>query len=187
MQDRVPRYPGRVKLVPVSGQENVFDLVRADQPTQDGTPLSKATLLKDSTAALYGLGTGAVPDDVFADILARLNVCARMGTGTYVGNSKDITAAQVLRTREITFGINFSPDLVMIFKGGTFVYCMANGEERNESFGTGNYYWCRTKFQNGGLHLEWYVYSLTASYCEEVYAGAWNTQNSAYRWIALKL
>ena len=65
MQDRVPTYPGRVKLIPVQGQENTYDMERADQPTQVGTPLNKASLLKDSTAALFGLGTDAVPDDVF--------------------------------------------------------------------------------------------------------------------------
>ena len=64
MKDRIPLYPGRVKLNPVSGQANTFDLTRADQPTQVGAPLTKATFLKDATAALYGLGTGAVPDDV---------------------------------------------------------------------------------------------------------------------------
>lgn len=66
MQDRVPLYPGRVKLIPVSGQENTYDMVRSDEPTQEGDPLSKATFLKDLTAALYGLGTDAVPDDVLA-------------------------------------------------------------------------------------------------------------------------
>lgn len=66
MRDRLPLYPGRVKLVPVSGQENVYDMTRADQPTQEGDPLNKATLLKDATAALFGLGTDAVPDDVLA-------------------------------------------------------------------------------------------------------------------------
>lgn len=66
MKDRVPVYPGRVKLTPVSGQENVYDMTRADQPTQQGDPLNKATLLKDATAALFGLGTDAVPDDVLA-------------------------------------------------------------------------------------------------------------------------
>ena len=66
MRDRVPLYPGRVKLVSVSGQENVYDMTRADQPTQQGDPLNKATLLKDATAALFGLGTDAVPDDVLA-------------------------------------------------------------------------------------------------------------------------
>lgn len=66
MQDRVPLFPGRVKMTPVAGQANTFDMVRADDPTQAGTPLNKATFLKDATAALYGLGTGAVPDDVLA-------------------------------------------------------------------------------------------------------------------------
>lgn len=66
MKDRVPLYPGRVMLTPVSGQESTYDMVRADEPTQEGTPLSKATFLKDSTASLFGLGSDAVPDDAFA-------------------------------------------------------------------------------------------------------------------------
>lgn len=64
MQDRVPLYPGRVTLTPVSGQANTFDLTRADQPTQEGTPLNKASLLKDTTAALFGKTNAAVPDDI---------------------------------------------------------------------------------------------------------------------------
>ena len=66
MKDRVPLYPGRVKLVPVSGQENTYDMVRADEPTQEGDPLSKATFLKDATALAYGLTAAAVPDDVLS-------------------------------------------------------------------------------------------------------------------------
>lgn len=65
MKDRVPKYPGRVKFIPVSGQTNVYTMERADQPTETGTPINKATLLKDSTAELYGLGPDATPDDVF--------------------------------------------------------------------------------------------------------------------------
>lgn len=63
MKDRVSLYPGRVKLTPVSGQENTYDMVRADEPTQEGDHLSKATFLKDATAALFGLDATAVPDD----------------------------------------------------------------------------------------------------------------------------
>lgn len=68
MNDRIPLYPGRVKMTPVAGQANTYDMIRADDPTQAGTPLNKASLLKDATAALYGLGTDAVPDDVLAAI-----------------------------------------------------------------------------------------------------------------------
>lgn len=42
-RDRVPTYPGRVVLTPVSGQANTFDMVRADSPKVAGTPLDKAT------------------------------------------------------------------------------------------------------------------------------------------------
>lgn len=41
--DRVPANPGRVVLTPVPGQANTFDMVRADNPTVEGTPLDKAT------------------------------------------------------------------------------------------------------------------------------------------------
>ena len=68
MQDRVPLYPGRVRLTPVAGQENTYDMVRADQPSQAGTPLNKDSLLKDATAALFGLGADAVPDELFSFI-----------------------------------------------------------------------------------------------------------------------
>ena len=68
MKDRISQVPGRVKLTPVAGEANTFDLVRADQPTQEGTPLNKASLLKDSTAALFGLPNTAVPDDVLAKL-----------------------------------------------------------------------------------------------------------------------
>lgn len=64
MKDRIPLYPGRVTLTPVSGQENTYDMVRADEPTQAGTPLNKSNLLKDTTAALYGLDETATPDIV---------------------------------------------------------------------------------------------------------------------------
>lgn len=75
MQDRVPLYPGRVTLTPVAGQENTFDMVRADEPTQPGTPLNKATLLKDVTASILGLPNTAVPDDAF--------LALTIGVGTY--------------------------------------------------------------------------------------------------------
>ena len=73
--DRVPTYPGRVVLTPVSGQQNTYDLVRADQPIEEGTPLNKAlfdqkayTLTEDVTvyvstsgSDVTGDGTSAMP------------------------------------------------------------------------------------------------------------------------------
>lgn len=56
MKDRISTYPGRVKLNPVADGVNTYDLVRADEPKEEGTPLTKANLLSDETAAVLGLG-----------------------------------------------------------------------------------------------------------------------------------
>lgn len=51
--DRVPTYPGRVKMTPVAGQENTYDMVRNDSPTETGTPINRAlfeSIRKDITA-----------------------------------------------------------------------------------------------------------------------------------------
>ena len=87
MKDRVPLYPGRVRLTPVSGQENTYDMVRADEPTQEGTPLNKASLLKDSTATLLGLPDTAVPDDALIAILIGVNKYAFRLTFTFLDGS----------------------------------------------------------------------------------------------------
>lgn len=76
MQDRISAYPGRVKLTPVAGQADTYDLTRADQPTQEGTPLNKASLLSDETVQewsryghIWDKGDSEVtPDDVLARI-----------------------------------------------------------------------------------------------------------------------
>lgn len=50
MKDRVSRYPGRIKLIPVDANNGIYDVVRADEPTQEGTPLNTANLFS-STAS----------------------------------------------------------------------------------------------------------------------------------------
>ena len=75
MQDRIPTpgQEGRALITPEDGSAPFYAKVEmADNPTQPGTPLNKATLLKDATALLFGLTTEAVPDDVFA-LLERFN------------------------------------------------------------------------------------------------------------------
>lgn len=44
MQDRISTYPGRIKLIPVDTNNGIYDVVRADEPTQEGTPLNTANL-----------------------------------------------------------------------------------------------------------------------------------------------
>lgn len=63
MVDRAALHPGRVKLVPVEGAANTFDMTRADEPIQAGTPLNKGTLLSEPVASKLGLGGSATPSD----------------------------------------------------------------------------------------------------------------------------
>lgn len=57
--DRVPTYPGRVKMTPVTGQANTYDMVRADSPTVEGTPIDKAAfdsiIQSRLTGRFYGM------------------------------------------------------------------------------------------------------------------------------------
>lgn len=71
MKDRIPTYPGRVKLIPVAGQANTYDIVRADEPQQEGTPLNKATLLDDATAEKLGLTGDPTVNQALAGILRK--------------------------------------------------------------------------------------------------------------------
>lgn len=62
--DRVPTYPGRVRLTPVPGSSDLFDLTRADQPTVLGTPVNRALFEalqneQNETGAYVGTGNGA--------------------------------------------------------------------------------------------------------------------------------
>lgn len=126
MRDRVPRYPGRVKLTPVPGQANVYDMTRADSPTQEGDPINKSTLLKNSTAALYGLGDDATPNDVFAEIRNYVEATLNVPAGTedpaaYLDNLLD---AYIEKKRNKSVGfVCFTtsvghPDL----GGGTYIF-----------------------------------------------------------------
>ena len=50
MQDRISKYPGRIKLIPVDAANGIYDVVRADEPTQEGTPLNTANLFSSTTS-----------------------------------------------------------------------------------------------------------------------------------------
>ena len=75
MRDRVSLYPGRVKLTPVAGETDTFDMVRADAPTDVGTELSKKNLLQDSTEiSLFGSAADRTVDEAFAGIAGQLKL-----------------------------------------------------------------------------------------------------------------
>ncbi len=87
MKNRIPTYAGRVKLIPVDGEENTFDMVRADEPIDEGTPLNKR-LLDFAVAAngvTAGTNTAYTLDDEFGGFVlsdgARINFKLHVSSG----------------------------------------------------------------------------------------------------------
>lgn len=113
MQDREPTYPGRVTLTPVSGLANTYDMERADRPLQEGTPLNKANLLSDATAAaikaLLASQTEdpATPNAALSILAQAVDAAATKAAavdsrgnceiyfGSYVGNSSNPTTTMI--------------------------------------------------------------------------------------------
>lgn len=101
MQNRVSLYPGRVILTPVSGQENTYDMVRADEPTQEGTPLNKATLLSDETASALELSqSNPTVNDALYKLFQRSyskEDCLSSATATLFGLGADAVPDDALK------------------------------------------------------------------------------------------
>jgi hypothetical protein len=64
VKDRIPTYPGRVKLIPVEGQPFTYDMVRSDEPIEVGTPINKV-LFDSITADMVALKK-TINDAIFA-------------------------------------------------------------------------------------------------------------------------
>lgn len=62
MIDRVPTLPGRTKITKADGSTEYVTIERADEPTQAGTPLNKATLFDSNAEARYAAAT---PSEAF--------------------------------------------------------------------------------------------------------------------------
>lgn len=56
MKNRESLYPGRVKLTPVDAANGIYDMIRADEPQEVGTPLGKKLL--DYAVAACGVTAG---------------------------------------------------------------------------------------------------------------------------------
>lgn len=109
MQDRISLYPGRVKLTPVSGQDNVYDMTRQDNPTTEGTPLNKSTLLTDEVAETLGLDPAtATPSqainavaDKATDKKLSLTLAAASWTGSASPYTQGVTITGGMPTSQV--------------------------------------------------------------------------------------
>ena len=108
MEDRNSRYPGRVKLIPVPGQANVYDMVHADQPITDGTPYSKATTIPDDVAQKYQVSSKAATiADIFRKLItmteAKICIKDQQADGAYPA----------------TYQLDFAPDFAIMIGYGS--------------------------------------------------------------------
>lgn len=194
MKDRTPTYPGRVKLTPVSGQANTYDMVRADSPTQEGTPLNKDTLLKDTTAASLGLMGDPTVDEAFAkaankfsELSAAIAAGTKIATGSYVGTGTYGSSNPC----SLTF--DFEPKIVIVNASDVGLFPGTYGGWGNGSgfLFTGN----QTSFRytSGGSSrtgecslvgntLTWYLNNV-GDY--DSAATQLNNINTSYHWVAI--
>lgn len=119
MKDRIPVNPGRVLITPEDGSAAFYaTITRADNPTEEGTKLNKANLLKDATAALFEYGNGAVPDNIF-EFLGKYNLhwWKRRPVGQHVEEKRTVTTGQTIvsskSSKDATYTIKYA-DAVFI-------------------------------------------------------------------------
>lgn len=109
MKDRVPKYPGRVKITQSDGTSEYVTIERADEPVSgnEGTPLNKATLLSDDTATMIGFTSSDNPtvDDALQGLYE--HICQRgfMESGYYTGTGV---------TLERSLSFDFAPKAIFI-------------------------------------------------------------------------
>ena len=128
-ENRVPLYPGRVTLTPVSG--NTYDMERADQPTQEGTPLNRDTLRKLQAdirtypiASGYTISAGDVVDiDENGELVQTISAEGNLEIVIQQNNTSYITATklnddQVLCIVSYTDQINYSTAILVDAESG---------------------------------------------------------------------
>lgn len=104
MKDRVPRYPGRVKLTRTDGSSELVTLERADEPQVVGDALNKAALLSDATAAkLWNSPSG---DETVSDALGKL--ATEWGRMTKVETLLNLSGFMLPANTWVTYNLSYA-------------------------------------------------------------------------------
>jgi hypothetical protein len=110
MKDRIPRYAGRIKLIPVDENNGIYYMERADEPIQEGTPLNKNTLLKDETAEKVGLDNEATVDLVLNALADKALSIEEILQKVPISNGG--TGANTLESAKDNLGITFVENIL---------------------------------------------------------------------------
>lgn len=144
MTDRIPAtgQEGRVLITPESGEPFYAKIQMADNPTEAGTPLNKANLLTDATAAALGLAGDPTVDDAFNALAKQaMQYDTYTGSGNYgSGNETVISFAEMPKFVIIT---SYSTGLnqFAIFSYGQTIGFYAALDNGNVTMGSPNATW----------------------------------------------
>ncbi len=194
MQDRVSRNPGRVLITPEDGSTPFYAVMtRADNPEVEGTKINKNALLKDATAALFGLGSDAVPDDVLAQIKnfidenyekleKEIAETPKIATGTYAGTGNYGDAST------ISFTLPFEP---YFFVSVSTEKAQSGGFKPGGGYWDNGFLWSKGGYVTNAGNGSAYVFftesgkTLTLRLSNSTAATAINRTGITYRYIAI--
>lgn len=90
-----------------------FNGINPEGITQMGTPYAKSSVLADETAALFGFGATAIPDDIFKKIVSGFNMTGphfiQNNEVLHTGNIESLNMAQIVTGSYVgtgTYGSN---------------------------------------------------------------------------------
>lgn len=122
-RNRIPVYPGRVIMTPVAGQANTYDMVRADEPTEEGTPLNKTAF--DSIIQSRLTGRYYIPTVVRNTVSSNTGLTVNpIPTSGWSGStSTEMTSGSYTATAS---GVDGAYDISRAFDGTTDNYWQSN-------------------------------------------------------------
>lgn len=126
--DRKSKYPGRVKLIPVDGQPGVYDMIRADEPTVQGTVINKE--LFDSITAT---DVGALP--IIDARGANYDMDAIFTNGEHHA---------IYKTNSVTLGTPYKKGVTVSANADILSYANAGGHGLQVAYMAGNIPYMRT-------------------------------------------
>lgn len=77
MNDRIPTQPNRVKITKSDGSSEYVTWERADEPTQEGTPLNKATFFTNANATRFNCD---LPSEAFTRLTTEWSVAVPLSS-----------------------------------------------------------------------------------------------------------
>ena len=136
IKNRVPAYPGRVKLLPVAGQADTYTMTRADAPTEPGTAVNKALLDAIGVHTLDYAKSGTVHGLTGLNGAAGVIACQFKATAAFA-------AGDTVKVDGVAYTVKLQNGKVAkagLFVSGALVSCIIDTAGKTVNFKTGGGY-----------------------------------------------